>query len=145
MTDRVFTAIAGVSFRPEYPGNLLALAETQYNDGRPTGEGTSGVLIAEPDNEYDPNAVQVHSPSVGFIGYLPKRMAADAQLKLRQGLRPVCEIEVRVHPDHPERPGADIIVTWHDAMHNAPVVLDDTLDALNETEGAFGSGIVGPP
>lgn len=72
------------------------------------------VLIRNPDNEVDRNAVQVHLPKLwpeGMVGHLDKHEAAhmapllDAGVQFRAGVS-----SVNVMPGHENRPGIEIVV-----------------------------------
>jgi hypothetical protein len=59
-------AAAGVSFRPE------SLEDTSFDPGRRL------VLVAEPDNEHDPNAVAIWNVDRTLqLGYVPREVAAE--------------------------------------------------------------------
>lgn len=59
-------AAAGVSFRPE------SLEDASFDPGRRLA------LVAEPDNEYDPNAVAIWNVDRTLqIGYVPREVAAE--------------------------------------------------------------------
>lgn len=104
--------IAGVSFVDDYPDNLHDLASVQRRkERRGDDEELPVVLIRNPENRFDANAIEVHQPSVGMLGHLPKEIAArlapclDAGETWQAYLRPI-----RIHPDNPEQPGADVAV-----------------------------------
>lgn len=138
MTDTIHTRINGLTFAPGYPANLQAIHDIEV-DGV-SGEGVACVLEREPHNPYDSNAIAVHCPATGgMVGHIPKNLARTLARRLDAGERATVSIEIRMHPDHTDQPGADAIITLHPP---APTV--SSLDALNEQEGAFGSGIVGP-
>ena len=61
--------VAGMTFRPGYPGNIQRLIG--FFDGMKPQEqleGVVAVLVRDPANEYDPNAVEVHVPMLGIDG-----------------------------------------------------------------------------
>jgi len=59
-------AVAGVSFRPE------AVADSTFDPGARV------VLLPEPDNEHDPNAVGIwNEPRTLQAGYVPREVAAE--------------------------------------------------------------------
>ncbi len=65
-------SVAGVSFRPE------ALGDRSFDPGRPLA------LVAEPQNEHDPNAVGIWNEARSLqVGYVPRdvtrELARDAQ------------------------------------------------------------------
>lgn len=106
------TPVVGVSFAPTYPDNLRRLEEMQLMSSMTTDEPLPCVLVREPANQYDPNAVEVHVPSLGasaLIGHLTRPIAARVAREMDAGTiwtaHVVC---VRVDPDHPDRPGVDI-------------------------------------
>ena len=60
----VVAAVAGVSFRPN------AVADRSFDPGRPL------VLVPEPDNEHDPNAVAIWNEERTLqAGYVPRDVA----------------------------------------------------------------------
>ena len=67
------------------------------------------VLTRNPDNEHDANAVEIHSPSVGMLGHLPRDVAArvapwlDAGHLMRAGVA-----SVLVVPGHEDQPGVSL-------------------------------------
>ncbi len=70
------------------------------------------VLIRNPDNPHDTNAVEVHQPSIGgMLGHLPRDIAArvapwlDAGHKLRVGVA-----SVLVMPGSEDNPGVSLCV-----------------------------------
>lgn len=65
--------VAGVQFRLGYQRALETIQE-----------GDSLDLIAEPTNQYDPNAVQVHFEGI-FLGYVPKALSGLVAEALRTG------------------------------------------------------------
>lgn len=140
MTDTIHTRINGLTFAPGYPANLQAIHDLEPTPG---SEGVACVLEREPHNPYDANAIAVHCPATGgMVGHIPKNIARTLARRLDAGERATVSIEIRMHPDHTDQPGADAIITLHPP---APTVSSpDVLDALNEQEGAFRSGIVGP-
>jgi len=61
-------AVAGVSFRPE------AVADSSFDPGARL------VLVAEPDNEHDPNAVAIWNADRTLqAGYVPREVVPDLQ------------------------------------------------------------------
>jgi lysophospholipase L1-like esterase len=110
---RRFSAkVVGVTFVDEYPDNLLALAEIQRRrEDRGFDEPLAAVLIRNPDNAYDTNAIEVHVPSEGMIGHLPKEIAARLAPCLDAGETWHATLsEVRISPEAPEQPGVDVHV-----------------------------------
>lgn len=106
------TKVVGLSFIKSYPNNLLELRDITEgviaHDGQP-GEEAPVVLIRNPDNEYDANAIEVHVPALGskaMVGHLERPIAARLARELDAGVRWRARVEsVLVDPDHPDRPG----------------------------------------
>jgi hypothetical protein len=79
-------------------------------DERPTA-----VLIRRPENPHDPNAVEVHIPSVGgescMLGHLPAALARRLAPGLDAGEHWLAWVRaVRTHSEHEDRPGIDVEV-----------------------------------
>lgn len=106
------TKVVGVSFVPSYPDNLYALDRSAIEAER-DGEPLVAVLVRNPDNEYDANAIQVHVPALGdewgFIGHLTRPIAARMAPEIDAGLRWGGYVEsVLIEPAHLDRPGISI-------------------------------------
>ncbi len=105
------THVVGVTFCDGYPDNLHRLGTLIEENGRPD-EGIAAVLIRDPDNAYDVNAVQVHVPAIGRVGSLPRTLAARVAPSMDAGDPWTAEVVgVRINPDHEDRPGVDVLVT----------------------------------
>ena len=67
--------VVGTTFRKLPPGKFIKVTDTYDSDGVPTAL-TPAILAPEPDNVYDPNAVQVivelDSGQPFIIGYIGK-------------------------------------------------------------------------
>lgn len=116
--------VAGVSFRPGYPGNLWDLRDTiedrkaEFVRDGSTQEQIPVVLVRDPGNQYDPNAIEVHVPSLvpsrseaarGFIGFVPKELAARWAPRLDAGGRVAAHLSaVYVDDQHEDRPGCEV-------------------------------------
>lgn len=100
--------VVGVSFCDGYPDNLLALGELWEQEGHHE-EGLPVVLIRNPLNIHDSNAIEVHMPAmdrIGKIGHVPREMAARLAPELDAGTHWIAAItEVKIHADHMDRPG----------------------------------------
>lgn len=74
------TKITGTTFHPLPDGQYLRVKQTYDFEGIPCADADA-LLIPEPDNQYDPEAVKVMVPLESgqpfHIGYLPK----DSELK----------------------------------------------------------------
>lgn len=68
--------LVGASFRPKDAKEVLASLT----------EGDIVQLIREPDNKYDPNAIQIHYEDI-FIGYVAKHEAAEISDSIDEILR----------------------------------------------------------
>jgi hypothetical protein len=112
MNDPIRLQVAGVSFASTYPENLLALQEVSE---LAEGEPIAAILVRRPDNPYDANAVEVHVPALGedaMVGHLSRRHAATLAPAIDAGGRFQCSVYVvRVHSQHPDKPGLDIIIS----------------------------------
>jgi hypothetical protein len=67
-----YRAVVGESFHQDALEGTVALTRPG-EEGRPMFRA---VLVAEPDNPYDPNAVAIHS-AAGKVGHLSRREALD--------------------------------------------------------------------
>jgi len=131
LPDQFKTKVVGVTFVKGYPSNVLRLndiAAERYlinpsgsfgDDTRP--EPIPSVLVRNPDNEFDDNAVEVHVPALGdegMIGHLPRSVAERLAPLIDSGEEWRSTITlVAVSVDHPHNPGVQL-----------------TLDRVNEGE-----------
>lgn len=104
--------VVGVAFVPAYPSNLSSLRDAQ-EAAEASGEPLAVILVRNPDNEFDVNAIQVHVPALGdqdgFIGHLTSPVARRLAPQMDSGERwGASVVEVLIHPDHPDRPGISI-------------------------------------
>lgn len=112
LPDHFTLKVVGVSFVPSYPDNLLVLGEAALTaDNR--GEPLVAILIRNPDNQFDANAVEVHVPALGeeyaMIGHLTRPVAARLAPELDSGINWMAEVEsVLINPEHLDRPGISI-------------------------------------
>lgn len=112
MPSAVFTAkVVGVSFVPGYPDNITSLAEG-VEEADALGERMTVVLIRNPKNEYDANAIEVHVPALGehgMIGHVERPLAARMAPEIDQGARFLAQVvSVLINPEFPDRPGISI-------------------------------------
>lgn len=109
---RFTTRVVGVSFIDDYPENLHDLARIQRRrERRANDEPLAAILIRNPDNVHDANAVEVHQPSVGMIGHLPKDIAARLAPCLDDGETWQAFLGmVRISPENEDQPGVYIFV-----------------------------------
>lgn len=110
MRTAVLCQVVGVTFVKGYPENLLRLHELIAEHGR-DDEGIAAVLIRDPENAHDPNAVQIHVPAIGRIGSVPRTLASKVGPSMDRGERFTAEVTgVRINPEHGERPGVDVVI-----------------------------------
>lgn len=135
------TKVVGVTFAPGYPENLTELREVmgprlpslpypmfqgemaqhyaerdweEYEERRARQtEHPVAILIRNPDNEHDPNAIQVHVPALGedhsMIGHLTGPIAARLAPEMDAGGRWRAHVEsVLIDERYPDRPGISI-------------------------------------
>lgn len=114
--------VVGLTFVDAYPENVLAVGEmVDAADMKAlgwTGEADASadvpvVLIRNPDNEHDANAVEVHVPSLGrrrsMIGHVPRDLAERLAPSLDRGdVWHATVAAVLVTPEHPDRPGVEV-------------------------------------
>ena len=95
-------AIAGITFRPEAVAGILNTCpasppkglepEQQERHAEEDSQAVAwftAILVREPGNEHDPNAVAVFAAETGEqVGYLPSRDAAEFQAVFDQVLTP---------------------------------------------------------
>ncbi len=119
--------VVGLTFRPGYPETVLRIADalesTRVDAVRSAGswddldalpEGPPVLLVRNPGNEYDANAIEVHVPLLGrrqFVGHIPKELAARWAPRMDAGFTVTASVvAVPVDPDHIDRPGLEIAV-----------------------------------
>lgn len=118
------TKVVGLTFVDGYPTNLHNLATIHADTQRhalgwtdtPTGDGhVHATLIRNPDNQHDPNAIEVHIPTLGrrasMIGHIPRDLAARLAPSLDRGDDWQATVSaVLVDPEHPDRPGLEVTI-----------------------------------
>lgn len=104
--------VVGVSFAPNYPTSLLRLNDAMNECASP--EGPSALLIRNPDNPHDSNAIEVHVPALGhYVGHVARELAAEWSPRLKADEHYQASVTgVWTHREHPRRPGVEITVTW---------------------------------
>jgi hypothetical protein len=112
LPDAPFTVkVVGVTFVPGYPDNLLKLEEMCRGLDL-ASESLPVVLVRNPLNEHDPNAIEVHMPAmdqIGMIGHLPAEMAARLAPELDAGVHWLAELfQVLINFSHMDRPGISV-------------------------------------
>lgn len=129
MPKTVVVPVVGITFVDAYPHNINKLRNAMefVDDARTSmrsatgrrlyeSEGPAVVLIRNPTNRHDANAIEVHVPALGadaMIGHVGREHAAKWAPKLDAGETPRCWVEsVRVKDGHEDRPGIDIRTEW---------------------------------
>lgn len=115
--------VVGLTFRGNYPENLLRLAArleekqaAMLGWSGEAGDGEAGlplVLRRDPDNPHDPNAIEIHAPDLGrdktWIGFVPKEIAARWAPSLDRGDEWVARLtDIPIKPEYPRKPGAQV-------------------------------------
>ena len=114
--------VVGVTFARGYPDSLTGLVDAwQYAElqameaGERGPEPLAALLVRNPGNAADANAVEVHVPAAAtdsHVGHLPAALAARLAPAMDAGEHWAAKVlDVVVHPDHPDRPG--ISITCH--------------------------------
>lgn len=105
------TKVVGVSFVPTYPENLHHLKDFASGGAR-HGEMPVAILVRNPDNVYDSNAVEVHIPALGehaWVGHLTRPIAQRLAPELDGGGSWGGKlVGVLINPEYPDRPGISI-------------------------------------
>lgn len=129
MTGAQSVKVVGLTFRPGYPATLLAVADaveasrveaiksaSSFDDLDETPVMPAVLLVRNPDNEYDANAIEVHVPLLGrhgFVGHVPKDLAARWAPRIDGGSTATAAVSaVLVDPEHLDKPGLEILVTF---------------------------------
>jgi len=106
--------VVGVTFVEHYPDNLLRLRDLSEETEANTAERLSVLLLRNPANAYDPNAVEIHVPALGemaMIGHCAREVAALIAPRMDAGERFQADVAwVRINPEHMDRPGISIDV-----------------------------------
>jgi len=119
------TKVVGVTYVPGYPGNLFTLNDIaasrylgEFSDSTHEPEPIPALLIRNPANEFDANAIEVHVPSMGdqaMIGHVPAALAARLAPLLDDGEKWGAFIyNVDIDPNHPRNPGLSLSVERYD-------------------------------
>lgn len=99
------TKITGPSYLPNYPGVYLTLGDVVESGRTPLL-----MLVRDPDNPYDSNAVAVRSAHRGtHLGHLPAALAARIAPEMDNGTFWLVEsYQVLVQPGYEDRPGLSL-------------------------------------
>src|SRR5690606_12439273 len=113
------TKVVGVSFVPGYPNNVIRLQEEAWlryiYSSTDEMEPLPALLVRNPDNEHDPNAIEVHVPLMGsesMVGHLPRNVSS--RLAPLMDADEPWEVEVTmvaVHADNPHNPGIHLRIS----------------------------------
>lgn len=108
--------VVGLTHADNYPENIYALNEVATsNQLNPEYmEPIHVVLVRNPNNEHDANAIEVHVTSLPspMIGHIPAKVARQLAPSLDAGEIWESNIwKVAIHPDYPENPGIHVAIT----------------------------------
>ena len=105
--------VVGLTFVAGYPSNLYRLEELMA-DAEASGEPLALLLVRNPNNEFDSNAIEVHVPALGdagMVGHVARQMAAHLARRLDNGEQYTAYPSwVRINPEHEDYPGLTITV-----------------------------------
>lgn len=109
MPDAQFhVKVVAVSFIPAYPGNFWMIQDMMEQEGS-HAEPIKVVLIRNPQNEHDTNAIEVHVPSLGedgMVGHLMRPLAARIAPEMDSGTEWAGSVEaILVTPGQEHQPG----------------------------------------
>jgi len=122
MGKRVEFKVVGLTFIDAYPTNVQSL-ELLVTEAQVDALGWSSdavdrpvdvVLIRNPENEFDRNAIEVHIPLLGrrsMIGHVPRLLAEKLSPSLDRG--DVWEsrvLSVLVSDENPDLPGVEVLL-----------------------------------
>lgn len=123
MAKEVEVKVVGLSFRDAYPDNVFEVqrlheAAQARGIGADSSPGADHVVVTlrrEPTNEHDENAIEVLVPGLGrgksMIGYIPRDLAARLAPSIDRGDEWSAKVlNVLVQPEHPDRPGVEILL-----------------------------------
>lgn len=109
--------VVGLSFVDGYPENVYLLNDIAGSEDQQQAsamEPLPAVLIRNPANAFDANAIEVHIPALGdhaMVGHVPAAVAKRLSPCLDQGEVWKSDIYmVAVHPEHPENPGIHLMI-----------------------------------
>lgn len=101
--------VVGVTFVAGYPEHLHRMAQYPAANAAENGEGLAAVVIRNPANPHDANAIEVHVPAIdSMIGHVPRQIAAELAPLLDSGTQYHVRVWTRIDPNHPDRPGASV-------------------------------------
>lgn len=124
--------VVGLTFIEGYPDNLHRLRDIDEDRQRRAlmhvspadefgidsiglpAEKIPVVLIRNPENEYDENAIEVHLPALGkngMIGHVPRTLAAKLAPSIDRGDKwDAVLTTVLIDPEHEDKPGALVTI-----------------------------------
>jgi hypothetical protein len=122
MGKRVEFKVVGLTFIDAYPANVQSL-EAFVMEAQARALGWSGnavdapvevVLIRNPENEFDSNAIEVHVPVLGrrsMIGHVPRALAEKLSPSLDRGdVWQSKVLSVLVSEENPDLPGVEVLL-----------------------------------
>lgn len=111
MPEQFLTKVVGVSFAPDYPNNIYAIAKNVVSANAPC------TLVREPDNEFDSNAIRVDVEG-NCIGHIPKLISMVLAPKMDNGERWIASVHsIVVSSENVNQPGLKINV-WREENGN---------------------------
>ncbi len=93
--------VVGMTFADNYPASVYQLPE----------DGVSGLLVRNPKNEYDSNAIEVHAvlknKTTVMMGHLPAKDGTSGRIAPAMDLGVEYQVTLvpRIDPAHPGQPG----------------------------------------
>lgn len=109
MPDAQFDVkVVGVTFVNGYPDNFHTIADLMTQEGS-HAEAVPVVLIRNPQNKFDANAVEVHVPSLGsegMVGHVPAPLAARLAPEMDSGVEWAGTVQaILITPGQEHQPG----------------------------------------
>ena len=154
--------VVGMSFTKGYPDNYYRLRDlcesrqlAAISDGKSdwlddhddafvggepepdaVGEPVEVLLVRNPFNKYDGNAIEVHIPTLGrtsMVGHIPRDIAARLAVRMDDNQKTTAVIDaVLISPENPDNPGLSITVTVDPDTEQTcvvrPIVFDEHLE-----------------
>lgn len=97
---------------PDGVGELVRRNVQPFLRGEPEPEKLAGVLIRDPSNLFDANAIEVHVPMLECrVGFIPAKLARDVAPQLDAGERFIVQTWAVPNIEHEELPGVRVMLT----------------------------------
>jgi hypothetical protein len=130
----VSCALVGMSFVPDYPMNVRHWEREmsrRYWEDPDAPDAVVGWLRRNPDNQYDPNAIEVHfgEGEDSILGHLPRNVARKIAPEMDAGIAwSVTMTGVRTHPQNVDNPGVDVrLARGSDLFAPGTATIDDVI------------------